>query len=278
MNKTKIASFIIFSFLGFTQIAYAKDSIDDILKNSVITIDKPAVEAKPDFVNKGTHESAKMPALPKSVETDKYQGMIVNRSQDNQTPVSDLEVLKYSPLATTRPDFAKRLYVLNKDVVLKVLSKATAFATGPVQGDAKTIYVFFDPQCPHCSNLWKETQKPELKDIQFIWIPVGYMNELSQPQGATILLSNDPVETMKKHEGILSSDQKGITPDSKVSKNIIDRIKINTLLFANLDVSNDEKAKDDFQVPLMLHMTKAGQISFVEGEVPADKIQTFINE
>lgn len=277
IKKTKTAMLVVFSLLGIGQTVQAEDSIDDLLKSSVIKIDKPADNSDKQSAKQPPLKDSVKPVLPDSVANDKYQGMIVNRNSNEQIPESNLNVLKYNPLAESRPDFAKRLYALNKDVIVNVLNKSTAFAVGPVQGDDKTVYVFFDPQCPHCSNLWKESQNEKLKDIQFIWIPVGYMNDSSQPQGATILMNSDPVATMNKHETLFQKDEKGITPATTISKNVIDRIKINTLIFANLNVNGEEK-KDDFQVPLMLHMTKSGQISFVEGEVSTDKIQTFINE
>lgn len=278
IKKTKTAMLVVFSLLGINQTVQADDSIDDLLNSSVIKVDKPADNSEKQSSEQSTlNKNSAKPVLPDSVANDKYQGMIVNRNGNEQIPESNLNVLKYNPLAESRPDFAKRLYSLNKDVIINVLNKSTAFAVGPVQGDDKTVYVFFDPQCPHCSNLWKESQNEKLKDIQFIWIPVGYMNDSSQPQGATILMNSDPVGTMNKHETLFEKDQRGITPSATISKNIIDRIKINTLIFANLNINGEEK-KDDFQVPLMLHMTKSGQISFVEGEVSSDKIQTFINE
>ena len=50
----------------------------------------------------------------------------------------------------------------------------------------RVIYVFFDPQCPHCAALW-ENIKPLKSQVRLVWIPVGLIGEKSVAQGAAIL-------------------------------------------------------------------------------------------
>ena len=63
----------------------------------------------------------------------------------------------------------------------------------------RRVFVFFDPQCPHCAELW-QAAKPLKSQARFVWIPVGVMNEASTAQGAALLAAPDPVAAMDAHE------------------------------------------------------------------------------
>ena len=74
----------------------------------------------------------------------------------------------------------------------------------------RTVYVFFDPQCPHCAALW-QSAKPLKSQAKFIWMPVALIGKTSEGQGAAILAAKDPVATMDEHEASLSAKQGGIS-------------------------------------------------------------------
>ena len=64
-----------------------------------------------------------------------------------------------------------------------ILSKdGKGFVAGSLLS-ANTVYVMFDPQCPHCGHLWQQAQ-PLLKKVKFVWMPVSFINAKSTPQGA----------------------------------------------------------------------------------------------
>lgn len=86
--------------------------------------------------------------------------------------------------------------------------QAKGFSLGSTMA-ARVIYVFFDPQCPHCAALW-EAVRPIRNRARFVWIPVALLNDKSAPQGATILNAADPVAAMDRHEASLRSQQGGI--------------------------------------------------------------------
>ena len=77
----------------------------------------------------------------------------------------------------------------------------------PTQGGMVTpsLYVFFDPNCPYCTDLWKtvlpvkpntgaklaEIQKAEFfNSVPAIWIPVAYINDTSLGKSAALLRAN----------------------------------------------------------------------------------------
>ena len=74
----------------------------------------------------------------------------------------------------------------------------------------RTVYVFFDAQCPHCSALWRAA-KPLKSQAKFVWMPVGILNKASEAQGAALLAAKDPVAMMDEHEASMNAKQGGIS-------------------------------------------------------------------
>ncbi len=79
----------------------------------------------------------------------------------------------------------------------------------------RTVYVFFDAQCPHCGALWNAA-KPLKNQAKFVWMPVRLMNNSSETQGATLLAAKDPAAAMDQHEASLLGKQGGITVASDI--------------------------------------------------------------
>lgn len=80
---------------------------------------------------------------------------------------------------------------------------------------ARTVYVFFDSQCPHCTELW-EAAKPLNNKAKFVWIPVGLINPSSTAQGATLLAASDPAAAMEVHETSMRARQGGISAGGNI--------------------------------------------------------------
>jgi len=87
-----------------------------------------------------------------------------------------------------------------------IAAQARGFNVGSTMS-VHTVYVFFDPQCPHCGALW-EAAKPLKSQARFVWIPVSLLNANSTLQGAAILAAADPVAAMEQHE-VSMREQKG---------------------------------------------------------------------
>ena len=88
-----------------------------------------------------------------------------------------------------------------------IATEAKGFTVGS-EMSVRRVFVFFDPQCPHCAALWAAA-KPLKSQARFIWIPVGLLNPTSTVQGAAILAAPDPVAAMDQHEAAFK--QGGIT-------------------------------------------------------------------
>lgn len=93
--------------------------------------------------------------------------------------------------------------------IAAIESEARGFPVGSTMS-ARTVYVFFDPQCPHCAQLWNSA-KPLKSQARFVWIPVGIINKTSEAQGATLLAAKDPIASMDQHEASILAKAGGIS-------------------------------------------------------------------
>jgi thiol:disulfide interchange protein DsbG len=117
-----------------------------------------------------------------------------------------------------------------------VAAQGKGFTVGAMMA-ANTVYVLFDPQCPHCGNLWKAAL-PLHSKVKFVWIPVTLMNAKSGPQGAALLAAADPAALMTEHEKSLLAGTGGISASASVPAELEQALKSNTALFNTLKVES----------------------------------------
>ena len=117
-----------------------------------------------------------------------------------------------------------------------VATKTRGFSVGAMMS-SHTVYVLFDPQCPHCGHLWQQAQ-PLLKRVKFVWIPVSFISPKSTPQGAALLASGNPAELMGTHEASLLAGTGGIAASSSIPVDIEAAIKANTQVLNGLGVES----------------------------------------
>jgi thiol:disulfide interchange protein DsbG len=130
---------------------------------------------------------------------------------------------------------------------------------------ARTVYVFFDPQCPHCAALW-QSAKPLKAQAKFVWIPVRLLNNTSHTQGAALLAAKDPVAAMDEHETALLANQKGDVPgDGEAQKEAVSK---NTALFNRFGFQS---------VPsIVAQHAQSGAVITHEGSLPTADLAGFL--
>jgi thiol:disulfide interchange protein DsbG len=109
-----------------------------------------------------------------------------------------------------------------------IQAEAQGFTVGSPMS-VRTVYVFFDAQCPHCSHLWYSS-KPLKTQAKFVWIPIRLLNDSSEMQAAAILAAKDPAAAMDEHEASMMDKKGGIKPEGDVSAQRA-IVKKNTALF-----------------------------------------------
>lgn len=111
----------------------------------------------------------------------------------------------------------------------ELAARGHGFSVGPMMA-AQVVYVFFDPACPRCAQLWAAAQ-PLTKKVRFVWLPVGFLKPQSTPQGATILAAADPVRAMNEHEASVLAGGPGLAAASNLPAERLDHVKANTALW-----------------------------------------------
>ncbi len=141
-----------------------------------------------------------------------------------------------------------------------IAAEARGFTVGQAMS-ARTIYVFFDPQCPHCAALW-DASRPLRPQARWVWIPVGLLNGNSTPQGAALLAATDPVAAMDGHEASMRNSTGGIRP-------------MGDLDAQKAAVEGNTKLLDRFQfssVPTLVAAAPGGGVTVKEGSLPTAEL------
>ncbi|HWI83288.1 thioredoxin fold domain-containing protein [Ramlibacter sp.] len=136
--------------------------------------------------------------------------LLLSGCKDASAPAGSAKTAAKAPVTTTA-----------------IEAEAKGFVVGSPMA-TRTVYVFFDPQCPHCAVLW-QAAKPLKSQAKFVWIPVGFIGETSVNQGATILAAKDPIAKMEENEASVLAKTGGISAEG-VTDELKQAVKKNTAL------------------------------------------------
>lgn len=125
----------------------------------------------------------------------------------------------------------------------KIKASNSYFSEGSEKA-TKEIFVFFDPNCGYCKQLWSNLRPiVDSGTLKVNWLPVAILGESSKNLNATILQSTNPVKEMKNLE---KGASKGLE-DSKINSKTIE------ILSTNLDFMKELKATG---TPTIIYKTK----------------------
>lgn len=154
----------------------------------------------------------------------------------------------------------------NPQTLYAQASKGSGFTVGQLMA-ADAVLVFFDPQCPHCAELWAAAQ-PLLPKIRMVWMPVGFLRGVSEVQGAAILGAPDPAATMAAHEALLQSRQGGLSVSGAPPEENIAKVKANTELMNRLGADS---------VPFILYRNRqSGAYGTHSGALPTEQLAALV--
>ncbi len=164
------------------------------------------------------------------------------------------------------PDGSKAAAAAKEPVSTAAIeAEAKGFIVGAPMS-VRAVYVFFDPQCPHCAVLW-ETAKPLKSQAKFVWIPVALIGKTSEGQGAAILAAKDPVAAMDEHEASMSAKRGGISAMGDLDPQRAQVVK-NTQLMNRLGFES---------VPsIVARHAQTGALVTHEGSLPTAELAAFL--
>jgi len=68
------------------------------------------------------------------------------------------------------------------------ISQLKGIPTNPKETGSISLYIFFDPNCPWCNQLWNaKVEGYVFSEIPAVWIPVDYLGDSSLGKAAAIL-------------------------------------------------------------------------------------------
>ena len=139
----------------------------------------------------------------------------------------------------------------------------SGFTIGPVMA-ANTVYVFFDPQCPHCAALWQACAAVGGR-FRMQWMPVAFLARISQPQGAAIISAKDPAALMNENESMLMQRKGGLDVSQiSVPKEALDKVAANTELLKKLGADS---------VPMIFYKNqRTGEAGSHSGALPLESL------
>jgi thiol:disulfide interchange protein DsbG len=129
-------------------------------------------------------------------------------------------------------------------------------------------YVFFDPQCPHCAELWANAQ-PLYNQIKMKWIPVAFINAKSKTQAGMLLEAQNPVELMTRYEAQMAASKNSNVLDGSPRTETLQEVERNTEAWKNSGAQS---------VPTILYRDpkNPGKVAMVTGSAPPESIAALL--
>ncbi|KVV07457.1 hypothetical protein WK77_16865 [Burkholderia ubonensis] len=91
----------------------------------------------------------------------------------------------------------------------------------------KTVYILFDPRCPHCKNVYRDTRDFVRNGGSIKWIPTTVLgrDQMGTAMVADILQAPNPIEAMRRVES------GGFRQPGKIEQSTLDAIRDNEEYF-----------------------------------------------
>lgn len=180
-------------------------------------------------------------------------GLMLDQNLNNLT-VSHLEQLgETAPPAGTAGAATKTAEAAHLDQMLALAARAPGAWT---EGSGQDVFVFFDPACPFCHELYRET-RPYLAHLRLHWIPVATVSNQSAGLAEVFLSSQDKASTME----LLT--RRAVSPAPRVSGGVAAVLSENKALM---------NAAGSTQVPTLL-FSDGAQTRRIVGKPPVPMIE-----
>jgi thiol:disulfide interchange protein DsbG len=117
--------------------------------------------------------------------------------------------------------------------LMQRLDRAHWIAAG-AKSPARVVYVFSDPNCPYCNDLWKALRSARAPDVQIRYLLVAVIDAESRGKDGAILESKDPAASLERHERDYARG--GIAPKAMLQPQTQETISVNEQLMTALNI------------------------------------------
>lgn len=150
--------------------------------------------------------------------------------------------------------------------LMQRLDRARWIAAGAKQS-ARVVYVFTDPNCPFCNDLWKALKTARAPDVQVRYLLVAVINEESRGKDAAILESSDPAATLEKSERTFAKG--GVTPKATVQPATAETISVNEALMQALHL---------YGTPGLVYLDEHNEVKVFGGMPDKQQLQKIVGK
>ena len=154
------------------------------------------------------------------------------------------------------------------DVLEKVIGDNTILTEGSEDAE-KELWVFFDPNCPHCHTIWKTTRSfIESGELKVNWMPVAFLSNTSAGKVARFWQAEDQIATFNESES--KFDQGGAEP---VRSSDIEP-ETREMLQKNLDYMTDFGSNG---TPTIVYKTPEGSTGVLSSSMDEERMRDFLD-
>src|SRR6185437_14189963 len=117
--------------------------------------------------------------------------------------------------------------------LMQRMDRAKWIAAG-AKSAQRVVYVFTDPDCPYCNDLWKAMQTARAPDVQIRYLLVAVIDADSKGKAGAILESKDRAAALEKAER--NYDHGSIAPKANLLPATSETISFNGDLMSALHI------------------------------------------
>ncbi|HUI58999.1 MAG TPA: thiol:disulfide interchange protein DsbG [Steroidobacteraceae bacterium] len=150
--------------------------------------------------------------------------------------------------------------------LLQRLDRAHWIAAG-AKSSARLVYVFADPDCPFCNDLWKALKSARAPDVQIRYLLVAVIDADSRGKDAAILESPDPAAALEHHERQFARG--GVTPKSEVQPTTAEALAANEALMQALHL---------YGTPGMVYLDEHNEVKVFAGMPDSGQLRAIVGK
>jgi thiol:disulfide interchange protein DsbG len=150
--------------------------------------------------------------------------------------------------------------------LMQRLDRAHWIASGP-KSSARVVYVFTDPDCPFCNDLWKALKSARAPDVQIRYLLVAVIDADSRGKDAAILESKDPAASLEKHERNYARG--GVAPKATLQPATSETISVNADLMGALQI---------YGTPGLVYVDEHNEVKIFAGMPDSDQLRQIVGE
>ena len=150
--------------------------------------------------------------------------------------------------------------------LMQRLDRAHWIASG-AKSSGRIVYIFTDPNCPYCNDLWQAMRTAVAPDVQVRYLLVAVINADSRAKDAAILESTDPAATLEKHERNYAHG--GIAPKPTSQPATKETISVNEALMDALHI---------YGTPALVYLDEHNQVKVFAGAPDAGQLRQIVGK